>query len=242
MTKEKDESDKKTDKETIEEPAKNTTEEKPAANKLEHTKEIFQIIIKKRGLISFVAITLIIVLFIGYLTGVSHFSKDQQLDALSNQITSGKINQMESAVVTPQKHSIAAKELQPLKKLLAKDKTTSGQIKTIIGHESSYSNFQIIQVGTYFGIYPKYKVALEKRNIVVETNAYKPSFKVNGKTSPAKRDSNEYYLVKSFPGSYTVDVKNKSGSYQKTKNVVVPVSGNCDETDINITMRRSPAI
>lgn len=250
MTKEKDDHDKldkesidkkTTDKESVKESSTDKSKETASIND-EESKSFLQTIAKYKYRIIFGTVIIIILLFSGYLMGVSHYSKDRQLDVLANDITSGSVNKMSSAVVASDKQPVSKAELQPLKKLLTKDQKTSGQIKTIIEHESSYSNFRVIQVGKYFGLYPKYKIELQKRNIVVETNIRKPIFKVEDKLSSSKKDGSEYYLKKSIPGSYSVNVSNQSGSYKKKQTVIVPVSGNCDEMDIDITMRRSPAI
>ncbi|WP_125566760.1 hypothetical protein [Companilactobacillus insicii] len=256
MTKEKDfdvesnnDKKEKSEEKDLTEKSKKTvdTEKKPLLNddwqeRLDKAKKILKKIIERKYPIILITITTVIIMFTMYMIGVSHYSRERQLDTLASNITSGVPSKMSKVLVTPNKERISEKELEPLQKLQASDEKTNGQIKTIVEHESSYSNFRVIKVGKYWGIYPKYKIELRKRNIVVETNINNPIFKINNKIYKAKRNGTEYYLIKSIPGSYPVKVSNKSGSYNKTRTVVVPVSGTCNETNIDITMRRSPAI
>ncbi|WP_125588456.1 zinc ribbon domain-containing protein [Companilactobacillus jidongensis] len=205
-------------------------------------KKILKIISKRKPYVITALIIVIILLTFGYFSGLSHYTKYRQLDNLSDNVTSGVPSKMASAIVTSNGNAVSKQSLEPLNRLFAKNNRTISQIKTIIEHESSYSNFQIVRSGKYWGLYPKYKVLLNKRNIIIETNINNPIFEIAGKSVSAKKIGNEYYLKKSIPGLYYVRISNKSGSYKKTRAVTVPVSGNCDETEVDVTMRHTPAL
>lgn len=195
---------------------------------------------KKRKIILSIVLAIMILIF-GYFEGSWYYGKERQLDNLADNLTSGVPAKMSKSVVTADGKSITDKKLEPLKRLFNKDNNATAQIKTIIEHESSYSNFQVVRAGRYFGVFPRYRIALKKRNILVETDLNKPIFKIAGKNIAAKKSGDEYYLKKSYPGLYSVDVTDQSGKLNKTRNITVPISGQCNETDVEVTMKHTPS-
>lgn len=184
---------------------------------------------RKKGKVfkSFMTIIVLgLIVFLAYFSGSWYFGKDRQLQTLTDNLTSGLTPKMVQAAVNTDGSKLSETELKPLANLYIKNSDSINEIKHAIKSPKGYDNFKIIESGKFWGIYPKYKVAIAKQYIPVDTNADSPIFEINGKKASAINDGEIYKLDKSIPGAYTITVKGKTD--QKTKDILIPATGKAE--------------
>lgn len=204
---------------------------------------------KHHGLLFlFIVIILIVVAYFG---GSQYYSKPHQVDALANSLSSGDTSKMAAASVDENQKPLNSKDLEPLSALFVQSSSYKKQVKRIVQNnngdakadstdDSDSTNFKVVKVGSFLGIYPKYRVEIKKQAIKISTNAKNPAFKVNGTAASAANNGDSYTINDQLPGVYTIEV-NGAGK-KATKKVTVPLTGDPEFKTINVKKdKKQPA-
>ncbi|AKP67483.1 zinc ribbon domain-containing protein [Companilactobacillus ginsenosidimutans] len=196
-----------------------------------------------RGLVSIIVI--LIILVGGYFIGSQMFSKSSQLSSLANAMSSGDTSQMSDASVDTNGKTISSSDLEPLSALFQQDSSAKDQIKRIVQNDNgdakaddvddsndSDTNFKVVEVGKYLGMFPKYKVQIKTQPINIDTDVSDPEIKVNNKTVSAAKTDDGYKVEDQLPGVYTVQVSADGKS--KSKKITIPLAGNPEFKSMNV--------
>lgn len=209
--------------EAVREPEQNMTEFKPhqSTNKPKNNK-------------SWIAIVIVIVILVGgYFLGKMYYSEDRQEQTLQDELTSGTTSKMQNSLIDSKGNQVSNKQIGALKRLYLKDSSAIRDIESQISENQVNNVFSLKEDGKYLLLYPKYKVAVRSKTLMVNTNINNPSFTIDGKSVASKAINGEYRISGLTPGIYDLKVTNANKS-SETKQKQISIS--VDNNDATITM------
>lgn len=187
----------------------------------------------------FAIIILVIVLVVGYFAGNMYYSEARQEQSLQDELTSGSSSKMKNVLVNKDGRQFSDSQIGALKRLYLKDNSVVHDIELQISENQTNNVFSIKQVGKNLLIYPKYKIVMKTKFVMVDTNIDNPAFTVDGKSVAAKVINGEYRLSKMTPGVHDLKISNTSKSEEnKQKQISIGVDNN--ESTITMNVKKAP--
>jgi len=197
---------------------------------------------KNKGLIT--VIVIVILLIVGYFVGNMYYSADRQEQRLQDEVTSGTTSRMRASLVDNEGKQLSDSNVGALKRLYLKNSSTVRNIESQISANQSSNVFSLKETGKYFLIFPKYKLLVKDRTLIVNTNIGNPTFSVDGKSVSSKAEDGAYKISKLTPGVYDVKVENaKKSSETKTKQVAISVDNEDTSVEFNVKkVKKAPKV
>lgn len=197
---------------------------------------------KNKGLIA--VITIVILLIVGYFVGNMYYSADHQEQRLQDEATSGNASRMKSALVNSEGKQLSDSNIGALKRLYLKDSSAIRNIESQISANQSSNIFSLKKTGKYLLVFPKYKLMVKTKTLIVNTNISNPTFLVDGKSVSSKADDGSYEISQLTPGVYDIKAENaKKNSETKTKQVEVSVNEGNVSVEFNVKkVKKAPKV
>ena len=197
---------------------------------------------KNKGLIT--VIVIVILLIVGYFVGNMYYSADRQEQRLKDEVTSGTTSRMRASLVDNEGQQLSDSNVGALKRLYLKNSGTVRNIESQISANQSSNVFSLKETGKYLLAFPKYKLLVKDRTLIVNTNIGNPTFFVDGKSVSSKAEEGAYKISKLTPGVYDVKVENaKKSSETKTKQVAISVDNEDTSVEFNVKkVKKAPKV
>lgn len=191
----------------------------------------------KHGKTWMMIVTLILILIGSFFGGKSYYSGDRQKQSLQSDIVSGSPFRMKSALIDPSGEAIADGQIDALKRLFVKDNSSTKSIKMMLNtdEKSPKRTFKFKENGKDLWIYPHYKVVIDGKDLLIDTNIDNPIFMIDGRDKASKIVNGKYQISKLTPGIYDLDVTNaKKKSETKQKQIMVDIGDKDIVTEMKV--------
>ncbi|USS87097.1 PEGA domain-containing protein [Fructilactobacillus cliffordii] len=159
----------------------------------------------KRNL--FLALVVVVIGVLGF-TGYRYYAKDQQVA----RITSGILNEQEqtftnNVLISGQTGSVNADAMRPVVNYYQQHPHELAVLKDQLDQNNSAPNgFRIVKKGSYFGIFPHYRLVIDQIRPVVQTNAPNATVELDGHNVGQTSENTQIQLPSVVPGFHSIKI------------------------------------
>lgn len=158
-----------------------------------------------------IVLALAAVLAVLVLVGAHHYSYQQQLTRIENNLLNGKAEN----IIASKPTTVTATSLQPVKNYYQKNPAAFKRLKKQLANKNNNGAIKIVKQGSYFLFFPRYVLRLPTYSLSVDNPYQHTTVLVNGKKYSKQRQV--------LPGQYQITTKNSylSQSIQEEKTIDV---------------------
>ncbi|USS88819.1 TcaA 3rd/4th domain-containing protein [Fructilactobacillus cliffordii] len=159
----------------------------------------------KRNL--FLVLVVVVIGVLGF-TGYRYYAKDQQVA----RITSGILNEQEqtftnNVLISGQTGSVNADAMRPVVNYYQQHPHELAVLKDQLDQNNSAPNgFRIVKKGSYFGIFPHYRLVIDQIRPVVQTNAPNATVELDGHNVGQTSENTQIQLPSVVPGFHSIKI------------------------------------
>lgn len=202
----------------------------PVVQKRQHkTRERKKLSRKAKVIMSIVAV-LAIALGGFYAWGSQYYSRDKQIDWITNALGNPKKNATPYIIADSNSMKVTKSSLKPLQTYYKEHQTTVTRVNARLKRGFEYvGDLTLVQKGRYLLLFPKYQLQVKTYQPTVETNHADSKITMNGKKlGKLSSDGGEYTtkLGLLFPGTYNVKAVSQVAGRELTLTSEVDVTSN----------------